>query len=105
MLSTFIAILTDPQSDKNRNLKRTQRRGAFSRSLQQSVELVLHFRPLRSHDRIPDRIARNVVGGHPVSTEDPFKLSADALQRGPRALITSVGVKANTQHLPDLKGV
>ena len=46
----------------------------------------LHLWPLRRDDRVAYRIAGDKIRSHPVSAKDPFKLAADAFERGARTL-------------------
>jgi hypothetical protein len=51
-------------------------------SIQEVAQPSLHRWPLRHHDRIARRVASDVVGGHPMGSENPFELPADAFERG-----------------------
>src|SRR5713101_6991051 len=75
------------------------------RLTQKLTQLLLHHWPLRRHDRIAHRVASNVVSGHPMGSENPIELTADAFERSARTLVTRVGVKANPEHLPRFEGV
>src|ERR1700675_2173986 len=69
------------------------------------TQLLLHSWPVRCHDRIAHRVASNGVSGHPMGSENPIELTADAFERSTRTLVTRVGVKANPEHLPRFEGM
>src|ERR1700674_3038760 len=75
------------------------------RLTQELTQLLLHGGPLRRYDRIAHRGTGNVVSGHPMGSENPVELTADAFERSPRTLVTRAGVKANPEHLPCFEGV
>src|ERR1700674_2652316 len=75
------------------------------RLTQELTQLLLHGGPLRRYDRIAHRGTGNVVSGHPMGSENPVELTADAFERSPRTLVTRAGLKANAEHLPCFEGV
>jgi len=53
-----------------------------SRSIKEPTQPELHSGPLRRHDGIARRVTCGVVGGQAMGAQYPFKLSADAFERG-----------------------
>src|ERR1700685_1419606 len=68
-------------------------------------QLLLHSWPLRCHDRIAHRIARDKIRGHAVRAQNALELRTDTFQCGTGAMVARVRMKADAEHLPNFKGV
>src|SRR5262249_19838674 len=74
-------------------------------SIEQAKQPLLHARPFRRHNGEPRRITRNEIHRHAVRAKNPFELSSNTFQSGPRPRIPRIGMEADAVHLPRFKSV